>query len=124
MNTYSLVSPVSAAVVSTFKRVVVIVAAIVWFRTPITLLHAFGIGLATLGVALYDEKHRDALSGTPCVPGMALSPSYSLVTNPRKGSGHRAVGLSSAASLWMTPGRKAGSLFGASATPDRSCRTV
>ena len=52
------ISPVSAAVVSTFKRVVVIAAAVVYFRTPITLPHACGIGIAILGVALFQERHR------------------------------------------------------------------
>jgi solute carrier family 35 protein E1 len=51
-----VVSPVSAAVVSTFKRVVIIGAAVVWFRTPITVPHAAGIALALLAVALFQEK--------------------------------------------------------------------
>lgn len=63
----AVISPVSAAVVSTFKRVVVIVAAIVWFRTPVTVPHAFGVAVAVVGVALFQEKHSTAESATPHV---------------------------------------------------------
>jgi solute carrier family 35, member E1 len=81
----AVVSPVSAAVVSTFKRVVVIGAAVVWFRTPITPLHAFGIVLAACGVGLYEERHRTPETASPYVSSLQLSPS--LAANPRRRSG-------------------------------------
>ena len=80
-------SPVSAAVVSTFKRVVVIAAAVLYFRTPITAPHAAGIGLAILAVALFQEKAdgRTAESATPHVPMTMYSEvlPLSLAANPR-----------------------------------------
>jgi solute carrier family 35 protein E1 len=75
----AVASPVSAAVVSTFKRVVVIVAAVVWFRTPITLPHALGVAVAITGVALFRERRRTAESATPYVAFGAPS----LAANPR-----------------------------------------
>jgi len=48
-----LISPVSAAVVSTIKRVLVIAIAAVWFGTPVTLLHACGIATTAMGVGWY-----------------------------------------------------------------------
>lgn len=81
----AVVSPVSAAVVSTFKRVVVIGAAVVWFRTPITPLHAFGVALAACGVGIYEERHRTPEMASPHVSSLQLSPS--LAANPRRRSG-------------------------------------
>lgn len=81
----AVISPVSAAVVSTFKRVVVIVAAVVWFRTPITTPHALGVAVAVLGVALFQEKHRTAESATP-----HLLFGDSLAANPRSRRGKHA----------------------------------
>ena len=40
----TVVSPVSAAVVTTFKRVVTIAAAVFWFQTSMTVAHASGVG--------------------------------------------------------------------------------
>lgn len=74
----AVISPVSAAVVSTFKRVVVIVAAVVWFGTPITAPNALGVGVAIVAVALFQEKHRTAESATP-----HLTFGDSLAANPR-----------------------------------------
>jgi len=48
-----LSSPVSAAVVSAVKRVIVVAAAAVWFGHTITALHALGIAAAVAGVGLY-----------------------------------------------------------------------
>ena len=83
----AVVSPVSAAVVSTFKRVVVIVAAVVYFRTPVTTPHAAGIGLAILAVALFQEKElRPTEVATPHVPIRLRSETQplSLAANPRR----------------------------------------
>jgi solute carrier family 35 protein E1 len=82
----AVVSPVTTAVVSTFKRVVTIVCAVVWFHTPITLMHALGIVLAVVGVLLYEEAHAsmqpsDPKAAMPLLHEMPLS----LVLNPRRG---------------------------------------
>lgn len=50
-----LVSPVTYSVASLFKRVFVIVFAIIWFGNPMTSIQAFGIGLTILGLYLYDR---------------------------------------------------------------------
>ena len=76
----AVVSPVSAAVVSTFKRVIVIGVAVVWFHTPMTLPHACGIGIAVLGVTLFQERHKTAECATPHVHYP-----LSLAANPRRG---------------------------------------
>jgi len=47
------VAPVTHAVTNTVKRVVIILASILVFRTPITLLGSIGSGLAILGALLY-----------------------------------------------------------------------
>lgn len=83
----AVVSPVSAAVVSTFKRVVTIGAAIVWFRTPITFTHAVGIGFAIVAVALFQEKDtRTAEAATPHVPSPLSREGtpFALANNPRR----------------------------------------
>ena len=81
----AVVSPVSAAVVSAFKRVVVIGAAVLWFRTPITLPHAIGIGIAVLAVALFQEKdHRAPEVATPHVHLYSEIRPPSLAANPRR----------------------------------------
>jgi solute carrier family 35 protein E1 len=49
----SEVAPVTHAVTNTVKRVVIILASILVFRTPITLLGSIGSGLAILGALLY-----------------------------------------------------------------------
>lgn len=85
----AVVSPVSAAVVSTFKRVVTIVCAVLWFQTPITALHAGGVGLAIVGVALFQEKTRGANKSaetqTPHIRTLSALP-LSLALHPRRGS--------------------------------------
>ncbi|TIA42403.1 TPT-domain-containing protein [Aureobasidium pullulans] len=50
-----LVSPVTYSVASLFKRVFVIVFAIIWFGNPMTGIQGFGIGLTILGLYLYDR---------------------------------------------------------------------
>ncbi|KAH0378778.1 TPT-domain-containing protein, partial [Aureobasidium melanogenum] len=50
-----LVSPVTYSVASLFKRVFVIVFAIIWFGNPMTKIQGFGIGLTILGLYLYDR---------------------------------------------------------------------
>jgi len=87
-----VVSPVSAAVVSTFKRVVIIGAAVVWFRTPITVPHAAGIALALLAVALFQEK--DARSPEEASPRVRHLYSFeelplSLAAHPRRRDSQR-----------------------------------
>jgi len=49
----SEVAPVTHAVTNTVKRVVIILASVLVFRTPITLLGSIGSGLAILGALLY-----------------------------------------------------------------------
>ena len=51
----SFSSPVSTAVVSTFKRVFVIIGSVFWFMTPITKLHAFGVATAVVAVTLFQN---------------------------------------------------------------------
>ena len=121
----AVVSPVSAAVVSTFKRVVVIVAAVMWFQTPITPLHAFGIALAACGVGSYEDgKHRTPESATPLVPGFQLSPS--LAANPRKRGTRREV--EEMPRCYGTPNARNGSMArlsaGASPLSPLSCQSV
>lgn len=68
----ALASPVSTAVVSTFKRVVVIVASVLWFQTPITLMHACGVGAAVVAVSMLQSGSSRALSTrTPLLPRVA-----------------------------------------------------
>jgi solute carrier family 35 protein E1 len=55
-----LSSPVSAAVVSAVKRVIVVAAAAVWFGHTMTGLHALGIAAAVAGVGLYQLAPKDA----------------------------------------------------------------
>lgn len=50
-----LVSPVTYSVASLFKRVFVIVFAIIWFGNPMTKIQGFGILLTILGLYLYDR---------------------------------------------------------------------
>lgn len=54
-----LSSPVSAAVVSAVKRVIVVAAAAVWFGHTMTALHALGIAAAVAGVGLYQLAPKD-----------------------------------------------------------------
>ena len=49
----SEVAPVTHAVGNTVKRVVIILASVVAFRTPITALGALGSAIAILGTLLY-----------------------------------------------------------------------
>lgn len=51
----SMVSPVTYSVASLIKRVFVVVMAILWFRSPTTMLQGFGIGLTFFGLYLYDR---------------------------------------------------------------------
>jgi solute carrier family 35 protein E1 len=50
-----MVSPVTYSVASLFKRVFVIVFAIIWFGNPMTRIQGFGISLTILGLYLYDR---------------------------------------------------------------------
>ena len=111
----AVVSPVSAAVVSTFKRVVVIVAAVIWFQTPITPLHAFGILLAAVGVGLYEERYRTPETASPYVSSLQLSPS--LAANPRRRSGKGSSGGGGEGSPFLPPPYDGNGAVGAS--PDR-----
>ncbi|XP_071733342.1 triose phosphate/phosphate translocator, non-green plastid, chloroplastic-like [Rutidosis leptorrhynchoides] len=52
------VSPVTHSVGNCVKRVVVIVASIFFFRTPITPINAIGTGIALAGVFLYSQVKR------------------------------------------------------------------
>jgi solute carrier family 35 protein E1 len=51
----SLISPVSFAVSSLFKRIVIVTASFLIFRDPLTLVQLFGIGITFLGLYLYDH---------------------------------------------------------------------
>lgn len=48
-----VLSPVTHSVANTLKRVVIIVASAIVFKTPITPLGAIGSGIAVLGTLLY-----------------------------------------------------------------------
>jgi len=48
-----LVHPITHAVASTFKRVVLIAGSVIIFRTPINLQSALGSAIAVLGTLLY-----------------------------------------------------------------------
>ena len=85
----AVVSPVSAAVVSTFKRVVTIVCAVLWFGTPVTAAHAFGICVAIGAVTLYEEKHRTPEAATPHVQDALSALPLSLALNPRRSASER-----------------------------------
>ena len=56
----SMVSPVTYSVASLIKRVFVIVAAILWFRSPTTKIQALGIALTFFGLYLYDRTNDSA----------------------------------------------------------------
>lgn len=57
-------SPVTHSVANTLKRVVIIVASCIVFRTPMTLLGGIGSGVAVLGTLLYSlAKKRFSKSG-------------------------------------------------------------
>jgi solute carrier family 35 protein E1 len=57
--TLSKLSPVTHSVANTLKRVVIIVASCIVFKTPMTLLGGIGSGIAVLGTLLYSlaKKH-------------------------------------------------------------------
>lgn len=88
----SVSSPVTAAVVSAFKRIAVIVAAVLWFGTRVTLAHASGVALAVSAVALFQS------AGTPKLRegSDALLLPLSLAQTPRR---PRSGGGSARASL-------------------------
>ncbi|KAM0894634.1 hypothetical protein ACQ4PT_024333 [Festuca glaucescens] len=55
---YSLlarISPVTHSVANSVKRVVVIVSSVIFFRTPISPINAFGTAVALVGVFLYSQ---------------------------------------------------------------------
>lgn len=58
---YSLlarISPVTHSVANSVKRVVVIVSSVIFFRTPISPINAFGTALALVGVFLYSQLKK------------------------------------------------------------------
>ncbi|GAY47375.1 hypothetical protein CUMW_104120 [Citrus unshiu] len=52
------VSPVTHSVGNCVKRVVVIVSSVMFFRTPVSAINAFGTGIALAGVFLYSRVKR------------------------------------------------------------------
>ena len=75
---------VSAAVMGVFKRVVTIGAAVLWYGTHVTALHALGIGVAVVGVFSYQEKERRTPEAA--TPHVASLGSLALALSPRRGS--------------------------------------
>ena len=65
------VSPVTHAVGNCVKRVVVIVASVVAFNTPVSSQNAFGTALALAGVFLYSQAKRS--SGKKAPPAAAAA---------------------------------------------------
>ena len=65
-----------------------IVAAVLWFHTPVTLPHALGIAVAIAAVALFQERDTRAPElATPLVPTPLYSGEgtpLSLAANPRR----------------------------------------
>ncbi|RKO86459.1 triose-phosphate transporter family-domain-containing protein, partial [Blyttiomyces helicus] len=59
----SLVSPVTYSIASLLKRIFVIVAAMVWFGDAVSGRQAVGVGMAFLGLWLYDRAKGDVASG-------------------------------------------------------------
>ncbi|KAM0920729.1 hypothetical protein ACQ4PT_007302 [Festuca glaucescens] len=58
---YSLlarISPVTHSVANSVKRVVVIVSSVIFFRTPISPINAFGTAVALVGVFLYSQLKK------------------------------------------------------------------
>jgi solute carrier family 35 protein E1 len=54
------VSPVTYSIANTFKRVFVIIIAIVWFQNPVSIANGVGITIAMAGAFLYNQaKIRD-----------------------------------------------------------------
>ena len=83
----AVTSPVSAAVVSSFKRVVTIGVALLWFRNQITLPHIGGISLAVLGVALFQQgSHASSASTTREASEAADDAMPLLWQQPRRGA--------------------------------------
>ena len=63
----TLVSPVTYSIASLFKRVIIIVSAIVYFHTPVTLLNALGLLLTFGGLYLYNnarDSHKASRTAT------------------------------------------------------------
>ncbi|KAK9669456.1 hypothetical protein RND81_13G131500 [Saponaria officinalis] len=52
------VSPVTHSVSNCLKRVIVIISAVVFFRTPVSFVNALGTGIAIAGVFLYSRVNR------------------------------------------------------------------
>ena len=87
----TVVSPVSAAVVTTFKRIITIAAAVFWFGTSMTLANVFGVSLALLGVTLFQEQHRTPEAGSPDMRRMHMPLSLALSPRRRDGEVSRAL---------------------------------
>jgi len=63
----TLVSPVTYSIASLFKRVIIIVSAIVYFHTPVTPLNALGLLLTFGGLYLYNnarDSHKASRAAT------------------------------------------------------------
>jgi solute carrier family 35 protein E1 len=59
----SRLSPVTHSVANTLKRVVIIIASCIVFKTPMTLLGAAGSGVAVLGTLLYSLAKKKYSGG-------------------------------------------------------------
>lgn len=62
------VSPVTYSIANLFKRVFVILLAIVWFWQPVTALQWLGIGLTFVGLYMYNNNKERAPAAAPALP--------------------------------------------------------
>ena len=62
------VSPVTYSIANLFKRVFVILLAIVWFWQPVTALQWLGIGLTFVGLYMYNNNKEHAPAAAPALP--------------------------------------------------------
>lgn len=71
----SQLSPLSYAIAGSTKRLIVITISILVLHNPVTKIHLLGIGLALIGVVLYNQlKHHEQKQTSLITQGVLPSP--------------------------------------------------